>query len=316
FFYLMTGCGFLLMLFAALTGRSTMGILIALGIGALLPYLWVSFKAKRRMLAFEDQLPDLLVTLAASLKAGHSFKQGIQTLVDEGQEPASKELSRVITDTRLGRPMDEALADTAERIGSKNFSFVITAVTIQRQVGGSLAGLFDMVADTVRQRQQFARKTRRPTSIGRPSVRRAAQYGAFKSALGQAQRPFRERVLVPLGERLAKWTLKLHPKTTIEGVSTRLLAAGLGRSISPTAFLAFKSGLAIVGVFLGILFGGALASAGGVLFCSVAFAGIGFIAPDFVVSAKARSRKDSIRAELPDALDLMAVSVEAGMGFD
>ena len=155
-----------------------------------------------------------------------------------------------------------------------------------------------------------------PARERRTSVRRAAQYGAFKSALGQAQRPFRERVLAPLGERLAKWTLKLHPKTTIEGVSTRLLAAGLGRSISPTAFLAFKSGLAIVGVFLGILFGGALASAGGVLFCSVAFAGIGFIAPDFVVSAKARSRKDSIRAELPDALDLMAVSVEAGMGFD
>ncbi len=170
FFYLMGGCGFLLMLFAALTGRSTLGMLIALGIGMLLPYFWVTFKAKRRMFAFEDQLPDLLVTLAASLKAGHSFKQGIQTLVDEGQEPASKELSRVITDTRLGRPMDEALADTAERIGSKNFSFVITAVTIQRQIGGSLAGLFDMVADTVRQRQQFARKIRGLTAMGRASA--------------------------------------------------------------------------------------------------------------------------------------------------
>jgi tight adherence protein B len=170
FFYLMTGCGFTLMLFAALTGRSTLGILIAFGVGAMLPYLWVSFKARRRMFAFEDQLPDLLVTLAASLKAGHSFKQGIQTLVDEGHEPASKELGRVITDTRLGRPMDDALAETAERIGSKNFSFVITAVTIQRQVGGSLAGLFDMVADTVRQRQQFARKIRGLTAMGRASA--------------------------------------------------------------------------------------------------------------------------------------------------
>jgi len=170
FFYLMGGCGFLLMLLAAMTGRSTMGILIALGVGAVIPYVWVSMKAKRRMLKFEDQLPDLLVTLAASLKAGHSFKQGIQTLVDEGQEPASKELSRVITDTRLGRPMDEALADTAERIGSKDFSFVITAVTIQRQVGGSMAGLFDMIADTVRQRQQFARKIRGLTAMGRASA--------------------------------------------------------------------------------------------------------------------------------------------------
>ena len=122
------------------------------------------------MNAFEDQLPDLLVTLAASLKAGHSFKQGIQTIVDEGHEPASKELGRVITDTRLGRPMDEALSETAERIGSKNFAFVITAVTIQRQVGGSLAGLFDMVADTVRQRQQFARKIKGLTAMGRASA--------------------------------------------------------------------------------------------------------------------------------------------------
>jgi tight adherence protein B len=66
--------------------------------------------------------------------------------------------------------MEDALADTAERIGSKNFSFVITAVNIQRQVGGSLAGLFDMVADTVRQRQQFARKIKGLTAMGRASA--------------------------------------------------------------------------------------------------------------------------------------------------
>jgi tight adherence protein B len=170
FAYVMVGCGFTLALLAAVSGRSSLGILIALAIGAAIPYGWVAFKARRRMTAFEDQLPDLLVTLAASLKAGHSFKQGIQTVVDEGQEPASKELGRVITDTKLGRPMDEALAETADRIGSENFGFVITAVTIQRQVGGSLAGLFDMVADTVRQRQQFARKIRSLTAMGRASA--------------------------------------------------------------------------------------------------------------------------------------------------
>ena len=170
FAYLIVGCGFALALFAAVSGRPSLQILIALAIGGAIPYFFVSFKAKSRMNAFDDQLPDLLVTLAASLKAGHSFKQGIQTIVDEGHEPASKELGRVITDTRLGRPMDEALAETAERIGSKNFSFVITAVTIQRQVGGSLAGLFDMVADTVRQRQQFARKIKGLTAMGRASA--------------------------------------------------------------------------------------------------------------------------------------------------
>ena len=155
-----------------------------------------------------------------------------------------------------------------------------------------------------------------PARERRSSVSRAATYGKFRAALGQQQLPFSQRVLAPLGDRLAGWTLKLHPKTTVEGVSARLLAAGLGRKISPTTFLAFKSALALGGLVLGALFGGAAAGPGGVLFAAIALAGIGFIVPDFVVSGKARSRKDRIRAELPDALDLMAVSVEAGMGFD
>jgi tight adherence protein B len=155
---------------AAVTGRSSFTILVAFAVGAVAPYCVVAFLARRRMKAFENQLPDILITMAASLKAGHSFKQGLQAIVDEGEEPASKELKRVITDTRLGRPMDEALQETADRLDSKNFSFVITAVTIQRQVGGSLAGLFDMVADTVRQRHQFARKIRGLTAMGRASA--------------------------------------------------------------------------------------------------------------------------------------------------
>ena len=144
--------------------------LIALGLvgGIAVPYLFVSIKAKQRVEAFENQLPDLLVTMAAGLKAGHSFRQALQSVVDEDQPPASKELKRVLlTETRLGRPMDQALADMAHRIGSKNFEFVITAVTIQRQVGGSLASLFDMVADTVRNRQQFAKKIKGLTAMGR-----------------------------------------------------------------------------------------------------------------------------------------------------
>jgi len=155
-----------------------------------------------------------------------------------------------------------------------------------------------------------------PARERRSSVGRAATYGKIRAPLGQRQLPFKERVLAPMGDRLAGFTLKLHPKTTADGVSARLLAAGLGRKISPTTFLALKSAFAIGGLALGALFGGAVAGAGGVLLLAIAAAGIGFIAPDFVVSSKARSRKEQIRSELPDALDLMAVSVEAGMGFD
>ena len=138
--------------------------------GALIPYFVVAYLARKRLKAFENQLPDLLVTMAASLKAGHSFRQGLQSVVDEGQEPASKEFKRVLTETRLGRPMDDALQEMGQRMGSKNFEFVMSAVTIQRQVGGSLAGLFDMVADTVRQRHQFQRKIKGLTAMGRASA--------------------------------------------------------------------------------------------------------------------------------------------------
>ena len=142
-------------------------LVASLGVGGVLPLGFVWLKATRRTRAFENQLPDLLITLAAALKAGHSFKQGLQTVVDEGRPPASKELKRVLTEAQLGRPTDQSLSEMADRLGSKNFAFVITAVTIQRQVGGSLASLIDMVADTVRQRQQFIRKVRGLTAMGR-----------------------------------------------------------------------------------------------------------------------------------------------------
>ena len=73
----------------------------------------------------------------------------------------------MLAEARLGKPVEQALADMSERLGSKNFDFVITAVKIQQQDGGSLAGLVDMVADTVRQRQQFIRKVKGLTAMGR-----------------------------------------------------------------------------------------------------------------------------------------------------
>ena len=159
-------CGFI----SAAMASPALVTLGTMAVFASLPLAYVSFKAASRIRRFENQLPDLLITIAASLKAGHSFRQGIQSVVDEGAEPAAKEFRRVLTETQLGKPMDDALADLAGRVGSKNLTFVINAVTIQRQIGGSLAGLFDMVADTVRQRQQFMRKVKGLTAMGRMSA--------------------------------------------------------------------------------------------------------------------------------------------------
>ena len=168
--YVCLGSGLTLALIFGVAGAGSLFSFVALVGGFMIPIAVVAHKARRRLNAIDDQLPDLLSTLAASLKAGHSFRQGIQAVVDEGQPPASKEFKRVLTETRLGRPMDDALGDMAERVGSKHLSFVVTSVTIQRQVGGSLAGIFDMVADAVRNRQQFARKIRSLTAMGRMSA--------------------------------------------------------------------------------------------------------------------------------------------------
>ena len=146
------------------------------------------------------------------------------------------------------------------------------------------------------------------------SVKRAANYGKFRAALGAREQPFRDRVVAPAVERLAKFVLRVHPKTTVDGVRGRLHAAGLGRTVSPTGFLAAKAAVGIGGLLVGLIFG---TVAGGIgLLLGVALGGVGFLAPDFVVSMRARKRRDLIRAQLPDALDLLAVSVEAGLGFD
>ena len=168
--YAAAGSGLFAGIVFAAAGAASFVTLIAMAVGGSVPIMVVWFKARSACAAIDDQLPDLLVTLAASLKAGHSFRQGIQAVVDEGQPPASKEFKRVLTETRLGLPMDDALAEMATRVGSKNVSFVVTAVTIQRQVGGSMAGIFEMVAEAVRNRQQFARKIRSLTAMGRASA--------------------------------------------------------------------------------------------------------------------------------------------------
>ena len=168
--YMMVGSAILVGLLLTVIASSTLISLLALAGGAMLPVGWVWLKAHRRLQAFENQLPDLLIGVAASLKAGHSFKQALQAIVDDGAEPAAKEFNRVLTETRLGRPLDDAMNDMAERVGSKNLSFIVTAIAVQSQVGGSLASLFDMVADTVRNRQQFARKIKALTAMGRMSA--------------------------------------------------------------------------------------------------------------------------------------------------
>ena len=132
---------------------------------------------------------------------------------------------------------------------------------------------------------------------------------------GTPQESLRERVITPVGDWLAKWALRVNPRSSRDSIELKLRAAGLGRTLSPTGFLALKGLFALVGMFFGTLIGHGK-GVGGVLMGCVALGAMGFLGPDYFLTLKARSRKEKVKAELPDALDLLAVSVEAGLGFD
>jgi tight adherence protein B len=170
-FYIQIGTALLFgFITAFILGHRGLIGLAALILGGMVPAIYVRLKAKKRLSLFESQLPETLITMAASLKAGHAFNQSVASVVREGADPTAKEFSRVVAETQLGAPSEQALQAMAERMNSYNFGFVVMAVNIQRTVGGSLADILDMVSDTVRQRQQFERKVKALTAQGRMSA--------------------------------------------------------------------------------------------------------------------------------------------------
>ncbi len=154
-----------------------------------------------------------------------------------------------------------------------------------------------------------------PQRRRRVALKRAAVYGRRRDNTGSEILRFRERVLAPTVRRLASMTLRLNPKASADAIASRLIASGVSAHINTTQFLALKGGLAIGGLFVALLAGVAVAPVAGVLLVP-GFGVLGFMLPELFLTARIRGRRERIRSELPDALDLLAVSVEAGLGLD
>jgi tight adherence protein C len=147
------------------------------------------------------------------------------------------------------------------------------------------------------------------------SVRRAATYGRMEVPSGTPQEGVHERLIAPIGQWLAKWALRVNPRSSTDTVERRLMSAGVGLKISSTGFLAIKGLFALLGFSVGAMLGSSK-GLGGILVAALIAGAVGFFGPDYAITLKARSRKEKVKADLPDALDLLAVSVEAGLGFD
>ena len=155
-----------------------------------------------------------------------------------------------------------------------------------------------------------------PSRLKARSIKRASEYGRVHIPRNELELlHFRERVVAPAAARLASIPLKLNPRTNVATIGKKIVGAGLNQRLTVSSFLAIKGATTVFGGLLGLLLGVSGSFASAVFFVPV-FATLGFLGPDWVLTLKIRSRREAIRSDLPDALDLLAVSVEAGLGFD
>jgi tight adherence protein B len=130
----------------------------------------IHHRTTKRRRAFADQLGDTLQLLASNLRAGHSLAQAIDALAQETDPPTSDEFSRLLFETRLGRPLPESLRSVAERVDNEDFTWVVQAIEIHREVGGDLADVLDKVAGTIRDRARVRRQVDALAAEGRLSA--------------------------------------------------------------------------------------------------------------------------------------------------
>ncbi|CAM3619105.1 type II secretion system F family protein [Nocardioides zeicaulis] len=151
-----------------LVGGFAMSILFLL-LGIVLPWVYLKFRHGRRLNKFNAQLAQTLGLMAGGLQAGLSLPQAVDTVVREGHEPMAGELRRALVEQRLGVDITDALDGVGERMESDDFSWVVMAIRIQREVGGNLAEILHTVADTLREREYLRRQVKALSAEGRLS---------------------------------------------------------------------------------------------------------------------------------------------------
>ena len=158
----------------AFIGRASAQAMFASAlVGAVLfsfvPDIYVSFAAKRRVRAFNNQLGDAINLLANSLRSGYSFLQSMELVSREAPAPMSQEFRRVVQEVGLGLSTEAALENLLRRVPSEDLDLLITAVNIQHEVGGNLAQILETIGHTIRERVRIKGEIRTLTAQGRLS---------------------------------------------------------------------------------------------------------------------------------------------------
>ncbi len=142
----------------------TFSATIGVTIGIVMPIVYLRGQQAKRLKKFNDQLPDMLNLMVNGLRAGYSTMQAMEAVSKEMPPPICDEFRRVVQEMQLGLPMDKALDNLVRRIPSEDLDFVVTAVNVQREVGGPLAEILDTISFTIRERIRIKGEIRVMTS--------------------------------------------------------------------------------------------------------------------------------------------------------
>ena len=136
-------------------------------IGLAFPMMYVKRLKARRIRRFEEQFPEAIDLLGRSIRAGHAFPTGLKVVGEESPEPMAAEFRQIFDEQKFGLPLEDSLLGLADRIDLVDVRIFVTAILIQREVGGNLAEILDKIAYTIRERFTLQRQIRVYTAQGR-----------------------------------------------------------------------------------------------------------------------------------------------------
>ena len=146
--------------FAIPIGGHVLLALILLAGGFYLPRYYVTRRKHKRQQAFDGQLADVITLMSGALRAGYALLQAMELVAREGPEPVSTEFDRVVREVGLGLSPEEALANLVERMQSEDLELLVTAINVQREVGGNLVEVLEIIAATIRERVKLVGEMR------------------------------------------------------------------------------------------------------------------------------------------------------------
>jgi len=152
-----------------LGGWHPVSFLIGAVLGAFAPRFYVKRQQRQRLTKFNDQLGDMLNLMVNGLRAGYSTMQAMEAVSKELPTPICDEFRRVVQEMQLGVPMETALENLLRRIPSDDLDFVVTAINVQREVGGNLSEILDSISYTIRERVRIKGEIRVMTAQVRAS---------------------------------------------------------------------------------------------------------------------------------------------------